>query len=133
MKRIFLSLIILLFTNTVFAESFAVNNMTAQNTLVNQNISYSDCTKMYNINNEKLFYLTIGAINANKYTIDEIQTANGYIIFNVNKSKYIATIASIDKNNSIIKITPCNNIYYFPLSIISNIYKYIDINKDMEL
>ena len=96
-----------------------------------QNISYQDCTKMYNTNKENLFYLSIGSINANKFTIEEIQTNNGYIIFSAGKNKYVATVAKIDKDNSILKITPCNNLYYFQPGIISNIYKYIDLNKDI--
>ncbi len=96
-----------------------------------QNIPYQDCTKMYNTNKENLFFLSIGSINANKFTIEEIQTSNGYIIFSAGKNKYLATVAEIDKDNSILKITPCNNLYYFQPGIISNIYKYIDLNKDI--
>lgn len=95
-----------------------------------QNILYDNCTKMYNMEQEKLFYLTLGAINANKFSIDEIQSNNGYIIFAAGKHKYLATIAKIDKDNSILKITPCNNLYYFQPGIITNIYKHIDLNKD---
>lgn len=123
---------VLFMANTVYAEENAAASV-QQNAVVSQNIPYTDCTKMFDINKEKLFYSTIGAINANKFKIDEIQTENGYIIFVVGRNKYIATVAGIDKDNSILKITPCNNVYYFQPGIISNIYKYIDLSKDTEI
>ena len=100
---------------------------------VAQDITFENCTKIFSINNEKLFYLTLASVSANKFTIDEIQTANGYIIFTANKNKYLATIGKVDKDNSILKITPCNNIYFFPPGILLNIFKYIDINLDTDV
>ena len=98
-----------------------------------QNVSFSTCTKMFEgIDKEKLFYLTLGAINENRFSINEIQTYNGYIIFTAAKNKYLATIASIDNKNSILKITPCNSNYFFQPGIVVNIFKYIDINKNTE-
>ena len=99
-----------------------------------QRISFENCTKMFEgLNKEKLFYLTLGAINANKFSVDEIQTNNGYIIFSAAGNKYLATIAGIDNNNSILKITPCNEIYYFQPGIIVNMFKYIEINKSTDV
>ena len=72
--------------------------------------------------------MTLASISANKFSIDEIQTANGYIIFTANRNKYLATIAKVDNSNSILKITPCNNIYNFPPGIITNTFKYIELN-----
>ena len=45
------------------------------------------------VNKEKLFYLTLGAVTANKFSVDEIQTNNGYIIFTAANNKYLATIS----------------------------------------
>ena len=129
-KRI-LTVICLLFMSVSFAEGDLPS--ANSNTPVYQNIQYEDCTKIYNTDKEKLYFLTIGAVNSNKYKLEELQTDNGYIIFSVGKSKYLLTIAGIDNNNSILKITPCNNLYYFQPEIITNIYKYIDLNKDIEL
>ena len=98
-----------------------------------QNIAFEYCTKMFPINKEKLFYLTLSAVTANKFAIDEIQTNNGYIIFSAANNKYLATISAIDSNNSIIKITPCNNIYHFPPGIILGMFKYIGININTEI
>ena len=97
-----------------------------------QNISFENCTKMFAVNKEKLFYLTLGAITANRFSIEEIQTTNGYIIFSAANNKYLATVAEIDNTNSILKITPCNNIYFFPPGIYIGIFKYIDLNLNME-
>ena len=129
MKNWVLLVICMLLFQPVYAEEGQVSqNMSATSY---QNISYEDCTKMYNIDKETLFYLAIGAVNANRFGIEEVQTNDGYVIFSTGKNKYLVTVAGIDKDNSIIKITPCNNLYYFQSGIISNIYKYIDLNKDM--
>lgn len=129
MKRaLFIFASILIFQPIVFSE---MQTQTEQSATTYQNIQYEDCTKMYNTGKKNLFYLSLGAINANRFKIEEIQTNNGYIIFSTGKNKYLATVSEIDKDNSILKITPCNNLYYFQPGIISNIYKYIDLNKDI--
>ena len=98
-----------------------------------QNIAFENCTKMFPVNKEKLFYLTLSAVTANKFSIDEIQTQNGYIIFSAANNKYLATIAGIDADNSILKITPCNDIYFFPPGIFLGMYKYIELNLNTEI
>ena len=98
-----------------------------------QNVAFENCTKMFAVNKEKLFYLTLGAISANKFGVEEIQTNNGYIIFTAARNKYLASIAGIDSSNSILKITPCNDIYYFQPGIINNMFKYIDLNLNMDI
>ena len=98
-----------------------------------QNVTFENCTKMFAVNKEKLFYLTLSAITANKFSIDEIQTQNGYIIFSAANNKYLATIAGIDADNSILKITPCNDIYFFPPGILLGMFKYIELNLNTEI
>lgn len=98
-----------------------------------QNIAFESCTKMFAINKEKLFYLTLSAVTANKFSIDEIQTQNGYIIFSVANNKYLATISGIDADNSILKITPCNEIYFFPPGVLFGMFKYIELNLNIEI
>ena len=98
-----------------------------------QNIAFENCTKMFPVNKEKLFYLTLSAVTANKFSIDEIQTQNGYIIFSAANNKYLATIAGIDADNSILKITPCNEIYFFPPGVFLGMYKYIELNLNTEI
>ena len=98
-----------------------------------QNISFEYCSKMFTVNKEKLFYLTLAAVSANKFSIEEIQTNNGYIIFSVANNKYLATVAGIDAENSILKITPCNDIYYFPPGVILGMFKYVGMNINTEI
>lgn len=100
---------------------------------VAQNVLFQDCTKLFAVNKEKLFYLTLASLSANRFIIDEVQTSNGYVIFTVNKNSYLATIAGVDSANSILKITPCNNIYNFPPGIVTNTFKYIDLNLNSDI
>jgi hypothetical protein len=93
-----------------------------------QNVDFEHCTKMFSVNKEKLFYLTLGAITANRFSVDEIQTNNGYVIFTAANNKFLATIAGIDADNSILKITPCNDIYFFPPGVVLGIFKYVGMN-----
>ena len=126
MLRKILLLFILFALNNV---AFANEHLEDTQAVTLQNIPYEFCTKMFEgINCESLFYKTLGAIATNQFNIDEIQSASGYIIFTAAKHKYLATVAQIDSNNSILKITPCNNIYFFQPGIISNIYKFIELN-----
>ena len=131
-KIVLLILFSFLTNEGIFAEVVQVQSPVSSITQP-QNIEYIDCTKMYAVNKENLFYLTLSSITANKFGIEEIQTNNGYIIFTVANNRYLATIAGIDANNSILKITPCNNIYFFPPGILINLYKHIEINLHTEL
>ena len=118
--------LLFLINNTSYAD---VAQMSASVPLTTpQNISFEDCTKIFGVNQEKLFYLTLASISANRFNIDEIQSANGYIMFSANRNKYLATVSRVDKTNAILKITPCNNVYNFPPGILTNTFKYIDLN-----
>ena len=133
LRVLFLTLFIFVLTANAEILQTAVQQPTQPPITVAQNIAFENCTKMFNVNKEKLFYLTLGAITANKFEVDEIQTTNGYIIFTAAKNKYIATIGGIDSANSILKITPCNNIYFFPPGVFLGIFKYIELNLNMEI
>ena len=98
-----------------------------------QNVAFEACTKMFAINKEKLFYLTLSSINANRFNVEEIQTQSGYIIFTAANNKYLATIAGIDATNSILKITPCNDVYFFPPGVLIGLYKYIELSLNTEV
>ena len=129
MKKLGLICALLLF----LMPAFAIEETSTPPVTVSQNVNFEDCTKMFAINKEKLFYLTLGAISANKFVVDEIQTANGYVIFTAANNKYLATVASIDNLNSILKITPCNDIYYFQPGIVLNMFKYVEVNLNKEI
>lgn len=93
-----------------------------------QSVDFSGCYKFYKLDSQKLFYLTLAGINANKFKIDEIQNKSGYILFTVAKKQFLAIVINVDSSNSMLKITPCNNIYYFPIGIVQNMFKYIELN-----
>jgi len=136
--RVFTVFLFIFFTtNSISADDVVQTSSLqppAQTSLTTpQNIAYANCTKMFTVNKEKLFYLTLAAVNANKFEVDEIQTENGYIIFTVAENKYLATIAGIDAQNSILKITPCNDIYFFPPGVFLGMFKYIDLNVNTEI
>ena len=127
MKKIII-ILSLFMTPYVMADEVAVQKVTQNPLTVSQNIMFENCTKIFGINQEKLFYLTLASISANRFNVEEIQSSHGYIIFSANRNKYLATISKIDKTNAILKITPCNNVYNFPPGIITNTFKYIDLN-----
>lgn len=134
--RVFILIVISLLTiNIACADTTATSIQQPATPPITQpqNISFENCTKMFSINKEKLFYLTLGGITANKFAIEEIQTNNGYVIFSVANNKYLATVAGIDAENSILKITPCNDIYFFPPGVYIGIFKYIDMNLNIEI
>lgn len=140
MKQILLALTIFscLSYTTAFATDLVTTSSTTQQVTPPsitqpQNINFENCTKMYAVNKEKLFYLTLGAISANKFSVEEIQSTSGYIIFSGANNKFLATIASIDATNSILKITPCNDIYFFPPGVLIGMFKYIDLNLNTEI
>ena len=93
-----------------------------------QPVDFALCNKVFKIDAQKLFYLTLAGVNANRFTIDEIQSKSGYILFTVAKRQYLASVATIDAKTSILKFTPCDNIYYFPVGIVQNMFKYIELN-----
>ncbi|MBR1681494.1 hypothetical protein IJ707_06880 [bacterium] len=146
-KLVILSAILLFGTN-VFAEpnyvvkpvsavsnttqTINVNNNTTTPTTVSptvpQIISFEKCTKKYEISVENLYFLTLASINANKFTIDEIQSKNGYILFTAANRQFLASVNRVDPKSAILKIVPADNNYFFPLGILTNIYKYIDLN-----
>ena len=93
-----------------------------------QTVSYDNCTKTYYIPSEKLFYLTLASISANRFEIKEMQSKTGYILFKAAGKEFLATVVYYGLNKSMLKITPTNNNYYFAPGIVLNIFKYIDLN-----
>lgn len=93
-----------------------------------QSVDFGNCFKYFKIDNQRLFYLTLASVNANRFRIDEIQSKSGYVLFSVAQKQFLANVITIDSKNSMLKITPCNNIYYFPVGIVQNMFKYIELN-----
>ncbi len=109
--------------------SFSVGEPISLSTLItSQNVTFDNCTKVFNTDNSSLFYLTIAAINANRFDIDEIQSNSGYILFTAVNKQFLATISNVNTSQGLLKITPVDGSYYFQPGICSNIFKYIDLN-----
>ncbi len=98
-----------------------------------QNVSFEICTKTFAMNSDRLFYLTLAAVNANRFEIKEIQSKTGYILFMAVGKEFLASVISIDKYRSMLKITPANNNYFFAPGIVLNMYKYIELNASEHL
>ncbi len=93
-----------------------------------QNVSFNTCTRTYILPAEKLFYMAIASINANKFNIEEIQSKTGYILFTAVNKEYLASVVQVDSKHSMLKITPTNNNYFFPPGVVLNFFRYIDLN-----
>ena len=128
MARIVLLLTLILLTGfPVFAEGEVVSLVTPQS------VEFSSCTKTFEMNQEKLFYLAIASANANKFAIEEIQSKTGYILFSVAGKQYLASVVKVNAKQSMLKITPTNNNYFFPPGVVSNFFKYIDLNNEVQM
>ena len=95
-----------------------------------QPVDFSLCNKTFKLDSERLFYLTLAAVNANRFKLDEIQSKSGYVLFTVAKKQYLASVIIISSKTSMLKITPCDNIYIFPVGIVQNMFKYIELNSN---
>lgn len=93
-----------------------------------QNVHFENCYKVFNTDNVSLYHLTIAAINANRFTIDEIQSKSGYVLFTAVNKQFLASVSNVNTNQGMLRITPADNNYYFQPGIILNIFKYIDVN-----
>ena len=70
--------------------------------------------------------MVLSSIAKNNYKIEEIQSKNGLIIFKVYNKEFLANITKVDFKTTLLKITPVDNNYNFPYSIIENLFKTIE-------
>ena len=94
-----------------------------------QNVHYENCFKVFNTDHVTLFYMTIAAINANRFSIDEIQSKSGYVLFTAVNKQFVAMVSNVNTNQAMLRITPADNNYYFQPGIVLNIFKYIELNE----
>ncbi len=129
-KNIWFSFLILSFIGCAptFADSAPIVELNQIPPVQPQQVEYSNCYKFFKIDSKKLFFLTLASVNGNRFVIDEIQSKSGYILFTAAKKQFLASIITVDSKNSMLKITPCSNVYYFPIGIVQNIFKYIELN-----
>ena len=134
MKKFFLLMLMFFsFSCSVRANELSATELIEQALVTPQNIDFARCTKVFDFPVEKLFYISILAIHANKFEIEELQSKMGYILFNAANKSFLMSVIKIDGEHSMLKITPADNVYFFPYGVVYNIYKYIDLNADEQL
>ena len=124
-RIILLILVLLIFPLSVKAD---VQPVSLSTLVTIQNVLFEECTRIFPIEAENLFYLTIAGINANRFKIEEIQSKTGYILFSAVNKTFLAYVVKIDSKNSLLRVTPTNNIYYFQPGIVLNLFRYIELN-----
>jgi len=132
MERIvILILAVILFFGFCPAKAEEVVDLSALTTY--QNVRYQDCIKVFNTDNVKLLHLTIASINANHFKIDEIQSRTGFVLFTAVGKQFLASISNVNTSQGMLKITPVDDNYYFQPGIVTNIFKYIELNLNTKL
>ena len=132
-KWVMFGLMLLLAAIPAFAEENPAAQLAEIELVTPQNIDFSKCVQTFNFPVEKLFYMSILAINANNFQIEELQSKTGYILFRAVNKNFLMSVVKIDADHSMLKITPADNVYFFPYGIVHNIYKYIELNADEQL
>lgn len=112
----------------IFANAAAAEELPLSVLITPQTVAFENCTKQYNLPPEKLYYLTLGSINANRFEVIELQSKTGYILFKAVGKDFLASIVKLGTQKSMLKITPTNGNYYFAPGIVTNMFKYIDLN-----
>lgn len=123
-KLFLLSLVLFISSQVCFAE----DGISMSTLVTPQNVSFSTCTRNYIMPADKLFYVAIASANANKFTIDEVQSKTGYILFTAVNKQFLASVLKKDATHSQLKITPTSGVYYFPPGIVLNFFRYIELN-----
>ena len=127
--KVFLFVIISAFglIQPIFAEG---EQMSLSTLITSQNVQYENCYRIYNTDNVSLFFLTLAAINANRFTVNEIQSKSGYILFTAVNKQFMASVSNVNKNQGLLRITPADGSYFFQPGIVLNIFKFIELNVD---
>lgn len=129
MERIIkLSIVLVVLCLSIMPANAVGETFNLSTLITAQNVHYENCTKVFNTDHVSLFYLTLAAINANRFTVDEIQSKSGYILFTAVNKKFLAMVSNVNTNQGMVRITPADNNYYFQPGIVLNIFKYIELN-----
>lgn len=89
----------------------------------------SSCHKTYPLAADKLYLLTLSALNSTgQYEVLEMQTKNGYILFKAANKSYIATISKETTSTSGIKILPSNSDFSGGTYVQKTIFDTIEAN-----
>lgn len=126
MERNLVVLFLILILCVPFVRAEEQPSMTAL--VTPQNVDFKTCTRTYIMPAEKLFYMAIASAKENKFSVDEIQSKTGYILFTAVGKQYLASVVKVDDTKTMLKITPTNNNYFFAPGIVLNFFRYIDLN-----
>jgi hypothetical protein len=135
MKKLVLALL-LFSTVPAFADNMGdslPNVKTYSQSTASTYTNYSDCIKLYRLPPEKLFHLALTSVNANKFEIIEMQTRNNYVIFKTGEKEFLLQVLEKDKYNTYLKLSPCDNSYYFAPSIPQKIFNSVNLNYNLEV
>ncbi len=126
-KLFFLILAInLIFSANISSSAFAEDEIeTSYAQSASKYTNYRDCIKLYKLPFDKTFYLALSSVAGSKYELVEIQSRNGYIKFRTDGRDFLISVYKKDKNSTYVKISPCNNSYYFSQTIVQKIFNYI--------
>ena len=94
------------------------------------------CYKIYPKDADTLFMGALGALGGdNHYTITEIQSKNGYVLFLHGSKYYLLTVTKRYQNQSEVKILPQNSEFSEGNSVAQNVFNLIDtkLKTPMEL
>lgn len=127
--KIFVCIAMLLCNLLVFPLKVNADQMSLSTLITAQNVNYENCFRVFNTDHVTLLYLTIAAINANRFTVDEIQSKSGFVLFTAVNKQFLAMVSNVNTNQAILRITPVDNNYYFQPGIVLNVFKYIEINE----
>ena len=124
-KLIILSLIIC--SLFIQQKTFADTTMPVSS-IVKSMPSSIDFSKSYKTTSENLLYLLLSAINAQNYSIEEIQFKTGSVLFKAYSKEFIASVSAQDSTNSYVKIIPADNNYNFSPLLLQRLHNYIESN-----
>ena len=128
MERI-IKVVFILFLSFGIPSGFVMAAEQVQPNKIPQAEFETHCVKTFPIGYEKLYYLTLAAINEYNYQIKELQTKGGYIVFVANSKKILGTVVYVSSNKSMLKLTPYNSDDSFSIYIPKNIFHYIEENQ----
>ena len=123
----------LLFFNLYAYAEEIIPAQPAQTQAIVAYTNYRDCIKLYKIPANKLFFLTLSAIHNNKFQLLEMQSRNGYLIFEENGREFLLNVMKKDNNHTFLRLTPADNNYYFSPTIPQKIFNYIDSKTNAEI
>ncbi len=95
--------------------------------------SYHDCIRLYKLPFGKLYFLALSAATALGYEIRELQSRNGYIIIEADGHEFLLSVNAKNKSYTYLKLSPCDNNYYFNPQIPKKIFNYVDLNFNMDI